>query len=188
MYTIKSKIKFQDKEFEQILHITEHFVIMDINRKRHIFIPDNSIFFIDKINRKLRKPDLSLQLQQVEKLKTMLGRVFIENMGASSEIFDYPSKRVKTYNKNEFINILTVSDIITIPGIENTAYPAYVKEEQAKQITKLELNANELVACTSSGISVNGNVIQRQSMEMVNIETGLENKEEFYKYLAFSYE
>ena len=75
-----------------------------------------------------------------------------------------------------------------VPGIEKTAYPEFIKLEQSKQLVNLDIESDEIIASMSSEIYIQGNLVQKQSLEIVNIETDLEYNEEFYEYLTYSHE
>lgn len=75
-----------------------------------------------------------------------------------------------------------------IPGIEKTVYPEFMKLEQSKQLVNLDMEQNEIIASMSSEIYIQGNLAQKQSIEIIEIETDLEDNEEFYEYLTYSHE
>ena len=63
-----------------------------------------------------------------------------------------------------------------------------MKLEQSKQLVNLDIKQNEIIASMCSEIYIQGNLAQKQSMEIIDIETDLEDNEEFYEYLTYSHE
>ena len=80
MYTIKTKISVKEKEL--------------------IFIPGNTLFSVDTENKSLKEIDISQQIEQINKVKTMLGELKTESINELKDIGGYKTKCIKVYNVN----------------------------------------------------------------------------------------
>jgi len=189
MITIKTKISVKDKELEQIQHITDHFIVTKINGKHVLFISGNRLFSVNVENKSLKEIDISQQVEQISKVKTMLGELKEESIDELKKIAGFISKGKKIHSiENNSIKLLMDVYIASIPGLEKTIYPEFSKFEQSKQLANLSLQPNEIIVSTTSEIYMQGNLAQKQSMEIINIETDLVDNEEFYEYLTFLHE
>jgi len=188
MFTIKTKISLKDKELIQTQYIYDQFIVTELNGKKIIFITGSNLFSVNTENKSLKAIDISQQVEQINKVKTMLGILEIENIGKSDDILGYKTKSMKFYNNNETIKFSMTTFIITVSGIENTVYTEFMKLEQDKQLVNFKLEPNEIIASMSSEIFMQGNLVQSQSMEIVSIESELEDNNEFYEYLTYSHE
>ena len=189
MYSIKTKISIKDKEFIQTQYITDNFIVTEINGQKLIFILGNTLFSVNTENKSLKEIDISLQAEQINKVKTMLGELKTESINKSEDILDYKTKGINVYNiNNENLKFSMNAIFAKVPGIEKTAYPEFMKIEQSKQLVNLDIGQNEIIASMSSEIYVQGNLAQKQSIEIIDIETDLEDNEEFYEYLTYSHE
>ena len=189
MYTIKTKVTVKDKELIQTQYITEHFIVTEINGKKLIFIPGNTLFSVNAENKKLKEIDISSQAEQINKVKTMLGELKSENINESKDIAGYKTKGIKVYNVNNDAVKFSMNTVFAkVPGIEKTVYPEFMKLEQDKQLVNLNLEPDEIIASMSSEMYIQGNLVQKQSIEIIDIETDLDDNEEFYEYLNYSYE
>lgn len=189
MYKIKTKVSVKEKELIQTQYITEHFIVTEINGEKLIFIPGNTLFSVNTENKSLKEIDISSQAEQINKVKTMLGELKTESINESKDIKDYKAREIKVFNiNNDAVKFSMNTVFAKIPGIEKTVYPEFMKFEQSKQLVNLDIEQNEIIASMSSEIYIQGNLAQKQSMEIIDIETDLEDNEEFYEYLTYSHE
>lgn len=189
MITIKTKISIKDKELEQIQHITDHFIVTELNGKKMLFIPSNQLFSVNIENKSLKEINISQQVEQISKVKTMLGELKEESIDEPKNIAGFNSFGKKIYSiENNTIKLLMDVYIASIPGLEKTVFPEFSKFEQSKQLANLSLQPNEFIVSTTSEIYMQENLAQKQSMEIINIETDLDDNEEFYEYLTYSHE
>ncbi len=189
MYTIKTKISIKDKELIQTQYITDNFIVTEINNKKLIFISGNTLFSVNTVNKSLKVIDISQQAEQINKVKIMLGELKTESINEPKDIAGYKTKGVKVYSiNNDAVKFSMNTVFAKVPGIEKTVYPEFMKLEQGKQLVNLDLEQNEIIASMNSEIYIQGNLAQKQSMEIIDIETDLEDNEEFYEYLTYSHE
>ena len=189
MYKIKTKVTVKEKELIQTQYITDNFIVTELNDKKLIFIQGNTLFSVNTENKTLKTIDISSQAEQINKVKTMLGELKTKNINESEDIAGYKTKGVKVYNvNNDAVKFSMNAVFAKIPGIEKTVYPEFIKFEQSKQLVNLDLEQNEIIASMNSEIYIQGNLAQKQSMEIIDIETDLEDNEEFYEYLTYSHE
>ena len=139
MYTIKTKISVKEKEL--------------------IFIPGNTLFSVDTENKSLKEIDISQQIEQINKVKTMLGELKTESINKSEDIAGYKTKGIKVYNVNNDAVKFSMNTVFAkIPGIEKTVYPEFMKLEQSKQLVNLDIKQNEIIASMCSEIYIQGNL------------------------------
>ncbi|NOQ24280.1 MAG: hypothetical protein GQ564_02860 [Bacteroidales bacterium] len=189
MVIIKTKVSIKDKELIQIQYITDHFIVTELNGRKLIFISGNTLFFVDIENKSLKEIDISSQVEQINKVKAILGELKIESINKTEDIAGYKTKGLKVYNiNNDAVKFLMNTAYAKIPGIEETVYPEFMKIEQGKQLVNLDIEQDEVLASMSSEIYMQGNLVQEQSMEIIDIKTDLEDNEKFYEYLSYSHE
>ncbi len=189
MYKIKTKVTVKDKELIQTQYISNNFIVTEINGQKLIFIPGNPLFSVNTENKSLKAIDISSQVEQINKVKTMLGELKTEIIKESQDIKAYKTRGIKAFNtNNDAVKFSMDAVFAKISGIEKTVYPEFMKIEQGKQLVKLDIEQDEIIASMSSEIYMQGNLAQKQSMEIISIETGLDDNEEFYEYLTYSHE
>ncbi len=95
MYKIKTKVTVKEKELIQTQYITDNFIVTELNDKKLIFIPENTLFSVNTENKSLKEIDISLQAEQINKVKTMLGELKTESINKSEDIAGYKTKGIK---------------------------------------------------------------------------------------------
>ncbi|HYX09826.1 MAG TPA: hypothetical protein VE912_24060 [Bacteroidales bacterium] len=186
MYKIISKISVKEKELIQNQYINNHFVLTEIGNKKLIFVPENRLFTLNTDNKTIKVINLSQQLEQIGKVKVMLGELKTESINDSENIAGYSTRGMKVINiNNNTVKFSMKLVYAKIPGIEKTVYPEFMKLEQSKQLVNLNIEGNEILTSINSEMYVQGNIVQKQSMEVVQIESDLDDNEEFDEYLEF---
>ncbi len=188
MFRIDCKISVMEKEYMQSQYISDDFIIIEIKGKKMIFMQDNTIYSVDTTNKILKVIDVTHQLEQINTMRSMLKDLKTEKLNGNKKILNYTAKLIKAYNKSEDLSLIMNASIIQVDGIEKTVYPDFMRFEQNRQLVNLGLAQCEIIAEMNSEIYLQGNLVQKQSMEIIEIETNLEDNVEFYEYFTYSYE
>lgn len=126
MHVIKTRISINDRKLIQNQYVTIHFMVTEIDGKKILFLPGNTLFSVNTKNKTLKEVNLAQQVEQVNKVKTMLGEFKIENINESKNIKGYKTREIKACNVyNNKIKFSSNTVLAIIPGIEKTIYPEF---------------------------------------------------------------
>ena len=115
-----------------------NFIVTEINGQKLIFILGNTLFSVNTENKSLKEIDISLQAEQINKVKTMLGELKTESINKSEDILDYKTKGINVYNiNNENLKFSMNAIFAKVPGIEKTAYPEFMNRTITKPFIQL---------------------------------------------------
>lgn len=179
-FCLKTKITITAKQIEQTQYFTENYVLTEIQNKKILFLPEkDKQYTVDIENKQLKEIDLSVQMMQMNQVKSMIGKLTIK------ENFENKIKHISIKNLPASQAQLEVKmQTIIYPELEKTVYQKFNEYQQSLQMFRLNLPPDEIVKYSESFFSFNGQE-QKIIVELTEIKVSDINSEEIDIYSNF---
>ncbi|MDR2232163.1 MAG: hypothetical protein LBE56_03450 [Tannerella sp.] len=155
--------------------VSASYVYIQIEDKEMLFIKErNRVYNVNRDDTTLKVMETSDIVARLAQIRTLVGNIIISKEAQAVKFLTYPARSIEIKNTVANVSMKGELIILTLNGIQDTAYLSYMEYESYNDFLQIKKEKNEIVAYSQTVITLPNGITQTQTMRLLEIEKNID--------------